>query len=253
MLPSASPPSPTAALAPPAQLTGAALWRKRALHAALPATYACVVAMFVAAVVRFAATHPGAPPERHVVAWFVAALFVGVALPLSVGDILGHVLHYVSPLQRLYIRILWLVPIFAVDAWLALRYKEQALFINTARECYEAFVIYSFFSLLLEFLGPRERTLQLLAAKARRTGHDHAHCSSPSATRGPGASTASCWTARASAPSSTWLCASCYPSPSSSARGRAPLSRALGQTSMASSSGPSSFSTSRKSLPCGAS
>ena len=38
-----------------------------------------------------------------------------------------HVLHYVSPLQRHYIRILWMVPIYSVESWLALRFNEQAL------------------------------------------------------------------------------------------------------------------------------
>ena len=167
-----SAPAPAPASPP---LAGAALWRKRALRAALPASYACAAAILLAAASRFATQNPGAAPEKHVVAWFVSALFVGIAVPLSVGDILSHLLHFVSPLQRLYIRILWLVPIFAVDAWLALRFKDEALFINTARECYEAFVIFSFFSLLVEFLGPRERTLQLLAAKALRSGRAHAH------------------------------------------------------------------------------
>ena len=37
-----------------------------------------------------------------------------------------HVLHYVSPLQRHYIRILWMVPIYSVESWLALRFNEQA-------------------------------------------------------------------------------------------------------------------------------
>ena len=38
-----------------------------------------------------------------------------------------HVLHYVSPLQRHYIRILWMVPIYSIESWLALRFNHQVL------------------------------------------------------------------------------------------------------------------------------
>ena len=68
MLPSASPPSPAAALAPPAQLTGAALWRKRALHAALGRHRGD--GQVVAAAARAVATifSNGGPPEARALA-----------------------------------------------------------------------------------------------------------------------------------------------------------------------------------------
>jgi hypothetical protein len=48
-----------------------------------------------------------------------------------------------SPLsQRLYIRILWMTPIYAVVSWFALRFKEQNVYLQTAREAYEAYVIH---------------------------------------------------------------------------------------------------------------
>lgn len=144
----------------------------------LPFTYTLVIAAWIAAVVRFKSTN-SETTERHVVAWFVAALFVGIAIPLSVADIMSHLTHYVSPLQRFYIRILWLVPIYGVNCWLALRFKEVELYINTLREMYEAYVIFSFYSLLAEFVGPRERTLRLLEEKTARTGESRAHMLPP--------------------------------------------------------------------------
>ena len=43
----------------------------------------------------------------------IGAMFVGVSAPLTLHGILMHLLHYVNPrLQRYYIRVLWLVPIF---------------------------------------------------------------------------------------------------------------------------------------------
>jgi len=39
--------------------------------------------------------------ENHIVAWAVAGIFVGIAVPLSMHDIFMHVTHYVCPpLQR---------------------------------------------------------------------------------------------------------------------------------------------------------
>ena len=74
--------------------------------------------------------------ERHVIAWAVGAICVAIALPLSLHDVTMHLLHFVSPLQRFYIRILWMVPIYSVESWCALRFTEQAIYFQIAREAY---------------------------------------------------------------------------------------------------------------------
>lgn len=71
-----------------------------------------------------------------------------------------------NPLQKYYIRILWMVPIYAIESWLALRFRSQKLFLETAREAYEAFVIYNFFMLLLQYLGGGYAVRDLLKAKS---------------------------------------------------------------------------------------
>jgi hypothetical protein len=45
-----------------------------------------------------------------------------------------------------------MVPIYAVNAWLSLRFKEARFYIDPVRECYEAFVIYNFFMYLIAYL-----------------------------------------------------------------------------------------------------
>jgi len=117
--------------------------------------------------------------ERHIIAWAVGAICVAIALPLSLHDVTMHLLHFTSPLQRFYIRILWMVPIYSVESWCALRFTEQAIYFQIARESYEAYVIHSFFKLLLEFLGSKENAIQILRAKATRTGHSTAHMLAP--------------------------------------------------------------------------
>lgn len=90
--------------------------------------------------------------ERHIVAWFVGGLFAIIATTISVLDITMHVLHYRVPSQqRFVVRILWMVrappeaprwgasalpqvPIYAIESWLSLRFKEQALWFESARD-----------------------------------------------------------------------------------------------------------------------
>lgn len=55
-------------------------------------------------------------------------------------------------LLRHIIRILWMVPIYALDAWLALKFPSKAIYFDTLRECYEAYVIYNFLAFLLNYL-----------------------------------------------------------------------------------------------------
>lgn len=91
--------------------------------------------------------------ERHLQGWFIGGLFVLLTVPISLWGILQHLIHYTQPfLQRHIIRILWMVPIYSIDAWFALRFKDTAIYLDTARECYEAYVIYNFMAYLLAFL-----------------------------------------------------------------------------------------------------
>jgi len=65
-------------------------------------------------------------PGIKSVAWMVAGIAVAIAVPLSLHEIHMHMIHYVEPrLQQHYIRILWMVPCYAIESWLALRFRSQ--------------------------------------------------------------------------------------------------------------------------------
>ncbi|KOB72548.1 Uncharacterized protein OBRU01_10139 [Operophtera brumata] len=84
----------------------------------------------------------------------VAGGFVLLALPISVWQITQHVVHYTKPsLQKHIIRILWMVPIYALNAWIGLEFPEQSIYVDCLRECYEAYVIYNFMKFLLNYLN----------------------------------------------------------------------------------------------------
>jgi hypothetical protein len=70
--------------------------------------------------------------------------------------------NYRKPLlQRHVIRILVLVPLFSVASWASLTSLKVAFWIDPFRDVYEAFTIYTFFNLLINFLGG-ERSLILM-------------------------------------------------------------------------------------------
>ncbi len=89
--------------------------------------------------------------------WLVAGLFSFLALFISLCLIVRHLRNYTQPkLQRHIVRILLMVPIYSLCSWLSLHYTEQALYFDLVRDCYEAYVIYQFFNLLIAFINTYE-------------------------------------------------------------------------------------------------
>lgn len=77
-----------------------------------------------------------------------------LASAISVCNIYQHLQHYSRPqLQRYIVRILAIVPVYALGSLLSLVFVNQALYFDTFRDCYEAFVVYSFLALVLSFAG----------------------------------------------------------------------------------------------------
>ncbi|XP_052896088.1 transmembrane protein 184C [Anopheles moucheti] len=84
----------------------------------------------------------------------IGGLFVLCAIPISIWQIAQHTIHYTQPqLQRHIIRILWMVPIYALNALLCLIYPSKSIYMDSIRECYEAYVIYNFMKYLLNYLN----------------------------------------------------------------------------------------------------
>lgn len=97
-------------------------------------------------------------PETHEdeesILWpAIAGASAWFALFLSIWGVCQHLANYTKPyLQKYIIRILWMVPIYGFNAWLGIKFPGSAMYMDTLRECYEAFVIYSFMKYLLNFL-----------------------------------------------------------------------------------------------------
>ncbi|KAE9394006.1 DUF300-domain-containing protein [Gymnopus androsaceus JB14] len=92
----------------------------------------------------------------------LAGLSTFVAVVISATSIFLQLKNYRKPyLQRMVVRIMVMVPIYAISSFVSLFSLEAAFFIDAVRDIYEAFVIYCFFVLLLSYLGG-ERSLLIL-------------------------------------------------------------------------------------------
>uniref|UniRef100_A0A8C7ZFF5 Transmembrane protein 184C n=2 Tax=Oryzias sinensis TaxID=183150 RepID=A0A8C7ZFF5_9TELE len=116
----------------------------------------------------------------HIKAWFIAGIFVLMTIPISLWGILQHLVHYTRPeLQKPIIRILWMVPIYSLDSWIALKYPNIAIYVDTCRECYEAYVIYNFMTFLLNYLENQYPSLVLMLEVQEQQKHLPPLCCCP--------------------------------------------------------------------------
>ncbi|XP_052252275.1 transmembrane protein 184C-like [Dreissena polymorpha] len=118
--------------------------------------------------------------KKHIKAWFTGGVFVLMTVPISVYEIILHVINYTQPnLQKYIIRILWMVPIYALNAWFGLRFSVAAIYLDTIRECYEAYVIYNFMAYLLSFLWTVHPQLEIALSKTKQQKHIFPFCCLP--------------------------------------------------------------------------
>jgi len=104
----------------------------------------------------------------------LSGLFAWVAIIISCHQIALHTRHYTNPDQQKYIvRILLIVPLYALDSWLSLLFFEENYYIyfNSVRDCYEAFVIYNFLCLCYEYLGGEMAILSEIRGHSLNTSY----------------------------------------------------------------------------------
>jgi hypothetical protein len=85
--------------------------------------------------------------------------------------IVMHLANYNQPNIQMYIvRILWMVPIYSMESWLCLRFHRYAIYIETLRDVYESYVLYSFLQFLIQVLGGEEELILMLKDKSPTRG-----------------------------------------------------------------------------------
>lgn len=80
--------------------------------------------------------------------------FALAATLVSLLAMLTHLKNYTKPnLQRFVIRIKWMIPVFSISTWISLVSLDLAFYVDAIRDVYEAFVIYCFFALMVNYMG----------------------------------------------------------------------------------------------------
>lgn len=111
---------------------------------------------------------------QSAVAKLIAGICTLLAVCITSHQIYEHLRYYTCPSeQRWIVRILFIVPIYSIDSWLCLMFftNNAYIFFNSIRDCYEAFVIYSFLSLCYEYLGGESNIMAEIRGKPIR--HDY--------------------------------------------------------------------------------
>mmetsp|Transcript_9090 Transcript_9090/g.32120 ORF Transcript_9090/g.32120 Transcript_9090/m.32120 type:complete len:469 (-) Transcript_9090:74-1480(-) len=84
----------------------------------------------------------------------VSLAFCVLTVVTSLWGIYQHLKHYNRPeLQRYVVRICLMVPVYALMSVSSLHWPAHALIFDTVRDVYEAWVVYCFLVLILEYAG----------------------------------------------------------------------------------------------------
>uniref|UniRef100_A0A7S2XES0 Transmembrane protein 184C n=1 Tax=Lotharella oceanica TaxID=641309 RepID=A0A7S2XES0_9EUKA len=107
----------------------------------------------------------------------VAFLFALTASILSLQQIVAHMRYNKHRDLRNYtVRILFMVPIFSAESFLALCFIQQAPVMRMLREFYEAFALFSFTQYVITYLGSAYNLAHMLAEEKDPVRHVFPFC-----------------------------------------------------------------------------
>lgn len=116
----------------------------------------------------------------HGIAILIGAVFSLAACVLTSIQISQHWKHWTHPpSQRLVVRILLMVPVYAISALASLTFLDLSVYIDFSRMCYEAFVIYTFMILLTKYLGGHNGVVEWMKYKPKQRWPEPFCCIAP--------------------------------------------------------------------------
>eukprot|EP00580_Thalassiosira_gravida_P005557 CAMPEP_0201653626 /NCGR_PEP_ID=MMETSP0493-20130528/45082_1 /ASSEMBLY_ACC=CAM_ASM_000838 /TAXON_ID=420259 /ORGANISM="Thalassiosira gravida, Strain GMp14c1" /LENGTH=263 /DNA_ID=CAMNT_0048130163 /DNA_START=55 /DNA_END=842 /DNA_ORIENTATION=- len=145
---------------------------KQYLSLIVTAVLALSLIGLVFGIIPYYAVHAAHKYKYNETLYWTAGAFVLIAVPVSVHGIIQHLVNYYMPqVQKYVIRILFMVPIFSIQAWFSLFFHSASAYIAAFRELYEAFVLSSFVYYIIELLGGEQTLSQKLVTKPPSHGH----------------------------------------------------------------------------------
>ncbi|KAF2235742.1 DUF300-domain-containing protein [Viridothelium virens] len=83
------------------------------------------------------------------------AVFGGISVLIGFYLIMMHATHYLKPWEQKHIiRILLMIPVYSFVSFLSYVFYTKAIYFEVIRDCYEAFAIAAFFTLLCNYIAP---------------------------------------------------------------------------------------------------
>eukprot|EP00656_Telonema_subtile_P044359 TRINITY_DN50624_c0_g1_i1.p1 TRINITY_DN50624_c0_g1~~TRINITY_DN50624_c0_g1_i1.p1 ORF type:complete len:692 (+),score=208.18 TRINITY_DN50624_c0_g1_i1:305-2380(+) len=129
---------------------------------------------------RFDSTQQQFKSQQEFMVDHLAGMFALLGCVISVAHVARHLQEFSKPeVQRKILAILWMVPIYAFSAWLCLALKVSgappeglggglATGMEVVRDCYEAYVIYMFFAMMVAIVGDGDdqKVIALLSSRS---------------------------------------------------------------------------------------
>ena len=105
--------------------------------------------------------------ERALIA-IIAGIFAIVASFMSLVQVIQHFLHKTHhPSQKRIMRILAMVPVYAMTSWISILFFESAVYMEFIQSCFEAYTIYCFLLLLTKYLGGHRGVEEVIFQRER--------------------------------------------------------------------------------------
>ena len=101
-------------------------------------------------------------------AYIIGGTSVALCVLQSLFLLFQHLRNFIKPEFQLYIcRIILMVPLYCITSCLSMINPEFSQILDMCRDCYEAFVIYSFTMLLMNYVGGERKLSMSLELKER--------------------------------------------------------------------------------------
>ncbi|KAF4549248.1 Organic solute transporter Ostalpha-like protein 1 [Elsinoe fawcettii] len=91
----------------------------------------------------------------HRLGLIISAVFGLISVIVALWLIFRHATHYSKPTEQKHIiRILLMIPVYSTVSFLSYLHYRHAIYYEVLRDCYEAFAIASFFTLMCHYIAP---------------------------------------------------------------------------------------------------
>lgn len=102
----------------------------------------------------------------------IGGIFCLIAFIFSCIQIFYHLSHFNKKNEQMYIiRILLMVPIYCMFTWMTLCFPLYSTYLLFFQDCYEAYILYIFLQLLIQYLSGEEEMLNKIDVSNKRLNH----------------------------------------------------------------------------------